>query len=418
MRKLPGIISVLFAAAILKAASVIAAPVEVSVSFFHDQLAPHGRWVATRSYGSCWVPSGVATGWEPYVDGQWVYSDYGWTWASDDPWGDVPYHYGTWAWVDPYGWAWVPGTVWAPAWVTWAYTDDYVGWAPVPPSFALTATGYFGSPVVVTATHYVFVPTRQFVGVRVASVRVPTQQGVAILPRAVKTTRFEVSNGFVRVAGPPESHVARVVGHPIERVSVDRLRARPTTLAAGGVTAAKTVRVVAPEKERARVAQTAAKAPSAAQSAPQHEAAAAPKTAPRETSAKHEPKPKPVREVGRNEPQARQAEGDHSHSQPASKPNPKAKVEHHAVEPEKAKASSGKPHPQPQAQPKDSDKDKSVGESPEASRPRPEAQAPPHSDSRASVNGSHPPEQKPKQQPKPAHEKEKEKPPKNSSSAD
>jgi hypothetical protein len=412
MRKRVGIFSILFAIAVLSAARAAAAPVAVSVSVFHDQLAPHGRWVAAGSYGNCWVPSGVAVGWEPYVDGQWVYSDYGWTWASDDPWGDVPYHYGTWAWVDPYGWVWVPGTVWAPAWVTWAYTDDYVGWAPVPPSFALTATGYFGSPVVVTSTHYVFVPTRQFVGVRVASVRVPAQQSVTILPRAVKTTRFEVNNGFVRVAGPPESHVARVVGHPIERVSVDRLSARPTTLAAGGVTAAKTVRVVAPEKERARVAQTAAKAPSAAQSAPQHEAAAKPKTAARETSAKHEPKPKPVREVGRTEPQPRQAEVDHSHSQPA--PKPKAKVEHHAVEPEKAKASSGKSHPQPQAQPKDNDK--SVGESPEASRPRPEAQSQ-HSASANGERASHPPEQKPKQQPKPAHEHEKEKPPKDSSGA-
>ncbi len=67
------------------------------MSFFHDQLAPHGRWVAAGSYGNCWVPSGVAAGWEPYVDGQWVYSDYGWTWVSDDPWGDIPYHYGTWA---------------------------------------------------------------------------------------------------------------------------------------------------------------------------------------------------------------------------------------------------------------------------------------------------------------------------------
>src|SRR5262245_11436704 len=193
MRKRTGIFSVLFATAALWVASVASASVAVSVSFFHDQLAPHGRWVVAGSYGSCWIPSGVAVGWEPYVDGQWVYSDYGWTWVSADPWGDIPYHYGTWAYADPYGWVWVPGTVWAPAWVTWAYTDDYVGWAPVPPSFALTATGYFGSPVVVTSTHYVFVPTRQFVGVPVASVRVPAQQAVAIVPHAVKTTRFDVS---------------------------------------------------------------------------------------------------------------------------------------------------------------------------------------------------------------------------------
>jgi Family of unknown function (DUF6600) len=411
MRKNIGIFFVLIAVAAFWAASAAAAPVSVSVSFFHDQLAPHGRWVVAGSYGNCWVPSGVAVGWEPYVDGEWVYSDYGWTWVSDDPWGDIPYHYGTWAWVDPYGWVWVPGTVWAPAWVTWAYTDDYIGWAPVPPSFALTATGYFGSPVVVTATHYVFVPTRQFVGVRVATVRVPAQQSVTIFPRTVKTTRFEVSHGVVRAAGPPETHVARVVGHPIERVSVDRLRARPTSLAAGGVTAAKTVRVVAPEKERASLAEYKPAAESRggqkkearpattsarAQSEPKHEASAEKKreTAPRETSAKHEPKPKPVREVGRSETQPRKAEVERSQAAPLK---PKAKVEHHSVEPEKARASAGKPHPQPQAQPKENDGEK-------------------HSDPRASVNGeraSRPAEQKPKEKPKPV--KEKERPPKDSS---
>jgi len=260
-----------FAVAALWAVSASAAPVSVSVSFFHDQLAPHGRWVAAGSYGNCWAPSGVAAGWEPYVDGQWVYSDYGWTWASNDPWGDIPYHYGTWAYVDPYGWVWVPGTVWAPAWVTWAYTDDYVGWAPVPPTFALSATGYFGAPVVVTATRYVFVPTRQFVGVPVATVRVPAQQGVTILPHAVKTTRFDVSNGVVRVAGPPAARVERAVGHPIQRVATASLRAQPTTLAAAGMTKSRSIRVVAPEAERAKVAAAPAARPEtrSAQAKPQ-----------------------------------------------------------------------------------------------------------------------------------------------------
>src|SRR6516225_5953860 len=107
MRNRKGIFFALaFAVAALWAASASAA-VAVSVSYFHDQLAPHGRWVVAGSYGNCWVPSGVAAGWAPYTYGQWDYSDYGWTWASNDPWGDIPYHYGTWAWVDGYGWVWV-----------------------------------------------------------------------------------------------------------------------------------------------------------------------------------------------------------------------------------------------------------------------------------------------------------------------
>ena len=198
------------------------AAVAVSVSVFHDHLAPYGRWVAAGSYGNVWVPR-VAAGWAPYVDGEWAYTDYGWTWVSYDPWGGDPCHYGSWAWVDPYGWVWTPGTVWAPAWVTWAYTDDYVGWAPIPPTFALSVTGYAGSPVVLATTRYCFVPSRQFVGVRVASVRVPVERNAAIFSSAVKTTNFRVSGGVVRAAGPPTAKIEKVT-RAQDRARVDRSR--------------------------------------------------------------------------------------------------------------------------------------------------------------------------------------------------
>ncbi|HEV8232003.1 MAG TPA: hypothetical protein VGQ75_06620, partial [Thermoanaerobaculia bacterium] len=35
--------------------------VGVSISYFHDTLAPYGRWVVAEPYGEVWVPSGVAT---------------------------------------------------------------------------------------------------------------------------------------------------------------------------------------------------------------------------------------------------------------------------------------------------------------------------------------------------------------------
>ena len=60
-----------------------AGSVSVSLSFFHETLAPHGRWVMTASYGEVWAPA-VAVGWAPYVNGEWVYSDWGWTWVSYD----------------------------------------------------------------------------------------------------------------------------------------------------------------------------------------------------------------------------------------------------------------------------------------------------------------------------------------------
>ncbi len=230
-----------------------AASVDVSISYFQDYLSPHGRWVAAGSYGNCWVPADVAGGWAPYVDGEWVWTDYGWTWDSFDPWGDVVYHYGTWAWVDPYGWVWVPGTVWAPAWVTWAFTDDFIGWAPLPPTFVLSASGFVGAPVVISQTRYVFVPTTQFVGVNVSRVRVSAAQNTQIFTRATKVTNFKVSGGIVHTNGPDPARIQRAVGHPIQRVSIDRAKTKPTTITAAGARTGARLPIVAPASERARV---------------------------------------------------------------------------------------------------------------------------------------------------------------------
>jgi hypothetical protein len=221
----------------------------VSISYFHETLAPYGRWVVSEPYGEVWVPSRISSGWDPYWNGEWIWTDYGWTWVSYDPWGDIPYHYGTWVWVDN-GWAWEPGTVWAPAWVTWAWTDDYIGWAPVSSSFFITASGYSGPAVVVAPTRYVFVPATQFVGTNVSTVSVPQTQNAAILSRAQKGTRFTVSSGVVRAtAVPPPSLVERVSGKRLERASLGKLKARPTTLAAAHVSG-KRIPVVAPARER------------------------------------------------------------------------------------------------------------------------------------------------------------------------
>jgi len=224
--------------------------VSVSVSVFHRTLAPYGRWVTTASYGNVWAPS-VAAGWQPYVNGEWYYTDCGWTWASSDPWGDAPFHYGTWVWEPPYGWVWVPGTIWAPAWVTWAYSDDFVGWAPVPPSFALTATGYVGTPVVVATNSYVFVPTRQFVGVRVASVRVPAPRNPAVFAHTIRTTSFHVSGGVLHNVGPAPQRIARVAGRRIDTVPVAKAGVRPVSLTESGVAQGRQLAVVAPKAERA-----------------------------------------------------------------------------------------------------------------------------------------------------------------------
>ena len=64
----------------------------------------------------------------PYSNGRWVYTDYGYTWVSADPFGWATDHYGRWVWANR--WVWRPDTTWGPAWVQWRQGDGYVGWAP------------------------------------------------------------------------------------------------------------------------------------------------------------------------------------------------------------------------------------------------------------------------------------------------
>src|SRR5207249_6679409 len=99
---------------------------------YEEALAPYGSWIDDPEFGRVWHPT-VAYGWRPYVDGNWSWSPYGWTWISPEPWGWT-FHYGRWAFQPASGWVWVPDDQWGPAWVDWFYGDDFVGWAPLPAS--------------------------------------------------------------------------------------------------------------------------------------------------------------------------------------------------------------------------------------------------------------------------------------------
>jgi hypothetical protein len=120
-------------------------PVDNGVTFqtFYDGLSSYGNWIQTQQYGYVWQPNVNDPSWAPYTDGNWVYTNAGWTWNSNEPWGWATYHYGRWVNLDGTGWVWVPGYTWGPAWVSWRYGDGYVGWAPLPPD-SLAGIDYYG----------------------------------------------------------------------------------------------------------------------------------------------------------------------------------------------------------------------------------------------------------------------------------
>jgi hypothetical protein len=161
--------ALMLSTSLLPAGPFSAAPAQaqsasVSFSLFFEELAPHGVWVRHAQYRNVFCPTGVDRRWRPYTEGRWVYlADYGWYFQSEEPFAWATYHYGRWLDDEELGWCWVPGTQWAPAWVSWRRGDDIVGWAPLPPE----GDGYVISASIsrqdLPEDYWVFVPTQRFI---------------------------------------------------------------------------------------------------------------------------------------------------------------------------------------------------------------------------------------------------------------
>ncbi|MEN6312120.1 MAG: FecR family protein, partial [Acidobacteriota bacterium] len=94
----------------------------------------YGEWLWDELYGYVWRPyrnqMQYPWGWAPYYYGRW--SSYGGQmyWVPEEPWGWIPYHLGIWQWDAKLGWVWMPGSLFAPAWVQWEFFFGYCGWRP------------------------------------------------------------------------------------------------------------------------------------------------------------------------------------------------------------------------------------------------------------------------------------------------
>jgi hypothetical protein len=134
-----------------------AAPPEVpTLDYFQAHLTPYGQWIEVPGVGGAWVPAQANDPlWRPYMDaGHWEFTDAGWFWQSDYPWGDIAFHYGRWINNGFTGgrWAWVPAYDWAPSWVAWREGDGGLGWAPLPWGVEFRAgAGLFWHGAAVTA---------------------------------------------------------------------------------------------------------------------------------------------------------------------------------------------------------------------------------------------------------------------------
>lgn len=201
------------------------------VGLYYDELSPYGDWVDDTEYGYAWCPRNVGSGWRPYSDGRWVDSDYGWTWASDEPFGWATYHYGRWALDSRYGWIWIPGTVWAPAWVSWQSGGGYVGWAPLPPTVGFDFNvgirlGGLSLAVVIQPRDYIFVSERGFLEPRVGRYAVPRTRNQDLWRRARNVTNYTVINNRVINRGVEVNVIERATRRPVPRYRVSEVNSR------------------------------------------------------------------------------------------------------------------------------------------------------------------------------------------------
>jgi hypothetical protein len=193
----------------------------ISEQEFYDQLSPYGAWVSDPNYGDVWVPD-VNGDFRPYVtNGHWVLTEYGNTWVSDYPWGWATFHYGRWHYDDYYGWEWVPGNEWAPAWVSWRNGNGYYGWAPLAPQISIEAS--FGSNYYIPNTYWAFAPYAYINQPNIYNYCVPATRVRNIYRNTTVIRNTYVYNNRTYIAGPRREDIQRYTQRPIRVYNINNI---------------------------------------------------------------------------------------------------------------------------------------------------------------------------------------------------
>ena len=93
--------------------------------FAQKYSTTYGEWIWDEMYGYVWRPHYNDVypwgNWSPYFYGKWRELNGQMFWVPKESWGWVPYHLGLWTWNEKKGWLWIPGSAFAPAWVSWQF---------------------------------------------------------------------------------------------------------------------------------------------------------------------------------------------------------------------------------------------------------------------------------------------------------
>jgi hypothetical protein len=240
---------------------------------FYDQLAPHGEWIQIRSeeigmetktalnknsgnnsvslsnlmsvtsaYASTdataemvfvWKPSadlavvkveGVTPVYTPYINGQWINTDAGWYFKAPTPAEEIVHHYGRWVDSPTDGWLWVPGRVWAPAWVDWMENETDIAWAPIPPS-AYIINNTINTPSI-NEDQYVIVEKKYFMQPQLYKYMYKENKNKIMIKEMTKTGGIMVKNKTVINKGPEVIDIEKFWGNKIEMVKINKVKVK------------------------------------------------------------------------------------------------------------------------------------------------------------------------------------------------
>ncbi|TAK64787.1 MAG: hypothetical protein EPO24_03035 [Bacteroidetes bacterium] len=192
----------------------------VSFQLFYDELSDYGMWVDYPNYGYVWIPDGYP-GFTPYAtDGHWVFTDDGWTWVSDYPWGWATFHYGRWDYDDYYGWFWVPDNEWGPAWVSWRKSPGYYGWAPLRPGISIEIA--FGREYRERNERWIFVKDRDITRDDIRYHYLNQSNNITIINNStvIVNTRKDIKRNVIYIAGPDRDDVQRLTRSRVNPVAI------------------------------------------------------------------------------------------------------------------------------------------------------------------------------------------------------
>ena len=148
--------------------------------------------------------------------------------------GDIAFHYGCWTYTGNYGWLWVPGYEYAPAWVFWRHSEGYCGWAPLPAG-ALFVGGvwrYNGVRVGVgfdfglTVGVFTFVAYEHFWEHDYRHYIVPHDRVVIIYRDSHFVNNYRVVNGRVINEGMGRERMAQLTHREVREENLHEIRAR------------------------------------------------------------------------------------------------------------------------------------------------------------------------------------------------